>query len=144
MIYIFKKRYYMACSLGRRGCKTSIVLQISKNFYCTSRSSKHHHPPMIWRSLLFEDWSWKSEVWKQLQVEDSILKMTLLKKTGFVFNCFYLGVGGGKVAQVREGSFWKCIQCASVKIGRLIFIWYASSHGIPPTFDQFCKKTNQF
>jgi len=53
--------------------------------------------------FFFEDRSWKSEGLKQLQVENSILKIKLLKKTSFVFCCFYLG--GGKGAQVGKRSF---------------------------------------
>jgi len=34
------------------------------------------------------------------------------------------GVGGGMVKSLKSGKvhFWSCIQCASVKILRLIFI----------------------
>ena len=96
-------------------------------------------PTHVLTIFFFEDWSWKSEVLKQLQVEDSILRIKLLKKTSFVFCCFYLGVGWGvgvvKAPKSGNAHFCKCIQCASVKIGRLIFIWYASSHAVPSTFD---------
>ena len=75
---------------------------------------------MIWRSLHFEDWSWKSEVLKQLQVEDSILKMKLLKKTGFVFNCFYLGVGVVKSLKSGKVHFGSAFNAQASRLG----VWF--------------------
>ena len=77
---------------------------------------------MIWWSLHFEDWSWKSEVWKQLQVEDSILKMKLLKKTGFVFNCFYLGVGVVKSLKSGKVHFGSAFNAQASRLG--VWFWF--------------------
>ena len=53
-------------------------------------------------------------------------------------NSFFLGFGRGP--QVGKASFLKWIYGASIDVGRIVFIWYASNPGIPPTLG-FWKKT---
>merc|ERR1711951_285195 len=53
-------------------------------------------------------------------------KARTLKKNNFIL---------GLVEALKSGKlhFWNLIYGASVDVGRIIFIWYASGPGIPPT-----------